>query len=262
MSVFFKQNYEMLRLLGALFAVGAAAAWAIVYYIFYSVRSQILGATVWCGHGGERTVALTFDDGPSPDTPQVLDFLRDENIKATFFLIGREVEKYPEIARRIAADGHEIGNHSYSHPIFLFCSPRKTRIELRTTQDIIEKTVGCAPKLARPPCGVRTAAYFTAARNLGLRIVQWSDAGFDWKRISAAEIAAKVLETAQGDSIILLHDGDSALKNHRRATVAALPLILEGLRAQNLRIVPLAELIGAARLETGNFNQEFDSATN
>ncbi|MEP7037194.1 MAG: polysaccharide deacetylase family protein, partial [Acidobacteriota bacterium] len=183
---------------------------------------------------------------------------RGENIKATFFLIGERVEKYPEIAQRIAAEGHEIGNHSYSHPIYLFCSARRTRHELQKTQEIVEKVVGFAPKVARPPCGVRTPTYFAATKDLGLRTIQWSDAGFDWQKISAAQIAEKVLETAQSDSIILLHDGDSALKNNRRETVKALPLIVKGLRAKNLSIAPLAELLGAQRVERTNFNEKFN----
>ncbi|MGI9036186.1 MAG: polysaccharide deacetylase family protein [Pyrinomonadaceae bacterium] len=251
-------NYEILTFIGII-ALFAALVWAAICYLCYAVRSQVLGATDWRGNSGGNSVALTFDDGPAPDTPAILDFLRDENIKATFFLIGSAVEKYPEIAKRIAKEGHEIGNHSYSHPIYLFCTPQRTRRELEMTQAIIEKTVGYAPKLARPPCGVRTPAYFAAAKNLGLQTVQWSDAGFDWQNISAAEIAGKILETVQSDSIILLHDGDAALENDRRETVKSLPLILKGLRAKNLSVAPLAELIGAAQTERTNYKGDFNS---
>jgi peptidoglycan/xylan/chitin deacetylase (PgdA/CDA1 family) len=243
MIEFFKQHFEFLTLGGAALAVCLSVAWAIVYYAAYAVRSQVLGKTIWSGNGGEKSsVALTFDDGPSPDTLQILEVLRRENVKATFFLIGREVEKYPEIARKIAADGHEIGNHSYSHPIFLFCPPNKTRRELRQTQEIIKRATGVEPKIARPPCGVRSPAYFAAAKDLNLQTVQWSDASFDWKNISAERIAQNILETVQSDSIVLLHDGDSAGKRSRRATAEALPLLLRGLREKNLRVAPLAGL--------------------
>ena len=258
MIEFLKQNYETLAVFGVVVIVCSVAAWAIIYYVFYAVRSQILGETAWCGNGNNNSVALTFDDGPSPDTLEILDFLRGENIKATFFLIGERVEKHPEIARRIAAEGHEIGNHSYSHPIFLYCSPTRTCRELEKTQEIIKNTVGYTPKLARPPCGVRTSAYFEAAERLHLQTVQWSDAGFDWKKISAAQIAEKVLETAQSDSIILLHDGDSAMKNNRRETVKSLSLIVKGLRAKNLSIAPLAELLDAERVERTDFDEKLN----
>jgi peptidoglycan/xylan/chitin deacetylase (PgdA/CDA1 family) len=97
--------------------------------------------------------------------------------------------------------------------------------------------------MARPPCGVRTPAYFAAARSLGLRTVQWDVAGFDWKRHDAERIARDVLRAARAGSIILLHDGDSDGKRDRRQTIKALPLIIEGLRERGLRIVPLSELL-------------------
>jgi peptidoglycan/xylan/chitin deacetylase (PgdA/CDA1 family) len=115
---------------------------------------------------------------------------------------------------------------------------------LERAQAVITETTGVRPKLARPPCGVRTPAYFAATRRLGLRTVQWDVAGFDWKqRRSAEDISRDVLRRAHAGSIILLHDGDSDGKADRRATVAALPLIIEGLRERGLSIVPLAELL-------------------
>lgn len=242
MLEFFKQHFEFSALIGAAVGLCAGVVWAIVYYLAYAVRSQALGETIWCGNAENNSVALTFDDGPSPDTLKILDVLRAENVKATFFLIGERVEKYPEIAQRIAEENHEIGNHSYSHPIYLFCTPGKTRRELGQTQEIIERVTGVKPKFARPPCGVRTPAYFAAAKELGLQTIQWSDTGFDWKKISAERIAQNVLETAQSDSIVLLHDGDSAGKSNRRATAEAVPLIIKGLREKGLRAAPLGEI--------------------
>ena len=216
--------------------------WSVIYYLTYAVRSQVLGETVWCGNANDRSVALTFDDGPSPDTLKILEILRLADTKATFFVVGKEAEKYPEIVKKIVEDGHEIGNHSYSHPIYLFCTPEKTCRELEKTQEIIKTAVGFAPKLARPPCGVRTLAYFKTAENLGLTTIQWSDAGFDWKKISAEKICENILKTVQSDSIILLHDSDSRYKLNRDATANALPLILDGLKKKNLRVASLLEL--------------------
>jgi peptidoglycan/xylan/chitin deacetylase (PgdA/CDA1 family) len=187
---------------------------------------------------------LTFDDGPGPDTERVLDVLAEHEICGAFFMIGGHVERFPRTARRIVAEGHEIGNHSYSHPIYLYRSARETRRQLERTQDIIAATTGASPKLARPPCGVRTPAYFRVARELGLRTVQWDVAGFDWKRRSRRQIAHNVLRKARNGSIVLLHDGDSEGKCDRQETVAALPLIIEGLRDCGLRIVPLSQLLG------------------
>ena len=105
LSEFIKQNFELLIFIfSALIACGSVA-WAIIYYLSYAVRSQVLGQTIWCGNAKSNFVALTFDDGPSPDTLEILDVLQRENVKATFFLIGKKVENYPEIAQRIVADG-------------------------------------------------------------------------------------------------------------------------------------------------------------
>ena len=221
----------------------AAAGSAAVYYATYSVRSQWLGPTDWHGRRDTDGVALTFDDGPSRDTERILDFLGEHNLIASFFTIGRHVESFPGITQRIFAEGHEIGNHSYSHPIYLYQSARRTREELERAQSVISRTVGARPKFARPPCGVRTPAYFAAARSLGLRTVQWDVAGFDWKRRSAKRIARDVLRRARAGSIVLLHDGDSDDKQDRRETVAALPLIIEGLHEKGLHIAPLNQLL-------------------
>ena len=234
----------------ATLALGAGA-WAALYYATYAVRSQLLGATVWRGNGDSNAVALTFDDGPSGDTPAMLDALRERGLKATFFMIGRAVERHPQIARRVVAEGHEIGNHSYSHPVYLFRRAAETARQLERAQAVIERETGVRPRLARPPCGVRTRAYFRAAQRLGLRTVQWDVAGFDWKPTSAREIADKVLADARAGSIILLHDGDSACKEDRRRTVAALPQIIEGLAARKLRVAPLAEVLSDARTPEG-----------
>lgn len=221
----------------------ASAGWAGVYYATYAVRSQILGATDWHGRADTGEVSLTFDDGPGDDTEALLDVLADLKIKATFFMVGRQVELFPATARRIVADGHEIGNHSYSHPIYLYRSSRETWRQLERTQETIYQTTGVRPRLARPPCGVRTRAYFAATLSLGLRTVQWSVTGFDWKKRGANAIARDVVQDATGGSIILLHDGDSEGRCDRRETVAAIPLIVADLKSRNLAVAPLARLL-------------------
>jgi len=228
--------------------VGSLAAGAAgVYYATYAVRSQWLGPTDWRGRTDTAAVSLTFDDGPSEDTERILDVLSAYNLRATFFMLGRQVELFPRIARRVVDEGHDLGNHSYSHPIYLFRSPSETRLQLERAQEIIASVAGARPRLARPPGGVRTAAYFAAARRLGLRTVQWDVAGFDWKKRTGSQISELVLREASAGSIILLHDGDSSSKRDRSATVAALPLIIEGLAARGLSVVPLSQLLEPER---------------
>jgi peptidoglycan-N-acetylglucosamine deacetylase len=233
----------MRLVLPILAASSVAMAAAGIYYATVAVRSQWLGRTYWRGRGDTNAVALTFDDGPSSDTERILDVLGAHEASATFFMVGREVESFPGIAQRVLAEGHEVGNHSYSHPAYLFQRASTTRDQVRHAQAVIAETIGATPTLARPPYGVRTPAYFDATRALGLQTVQWDVAGFDWKRISPRQIADKVLRKARPGSIILLHDGDSAGSRDRRNTVEALPLIIRGLRDRDLQIAPLSQLL-------------------
>src|SRR5437763_814474 len=221
-----------------------AACASCAYYATYAVRSQWLGPADWRGRTDTSSVALTFDDGPSPDTERVLDTLAAHGARATFFMVGQHAERHARTARRLAAEGHEVGNHSYSHPVFLYRGARETSRQLTRAQSVIEEASGARPRFSRPPCGVRTPAYFSAARALGLRTVQWTVAGFDWKRIGASDIARRVLKGVSAGSIILLHDGDSEGRERRVETVAALPLIFEGLKERGLKVEPLSHLLG------------------
>jgi peptidoglycan/xylan/chitin deacetylase (PgdA/CDA1 family) len=238
--------------LGACAIAGSAAA-VCVHHATYGVRSQWLGPTDWRGPGDIRSVALTFDDGPAEDTERILDSLAALNARATFFLIGLQVERHPAVARRIVSEGHEVGNHSYSHPIFLYRSAGETRRQLERTQDIIADTTGVRPRWSRPPCGVRTPAYFRASRDLGLRTVQWTVAGFDWKPRSAHQIVGDVVRHLAPGSIVLLHDGDGQdPRRHRRETVAAVPKIIAAARDRDLAIDPLARLLDVQPTQCGS----------
>jgi peptidoglycan/xylan/chitin deacetylase (PgdA/CDA1 family) len=228
-------------LLGGTALAGAAAGG--FFYATYGVRSQWLGPTDWRGRTDVGAVALTFDDGPSDDTQRVLDVLAERAIKATFFVVGRFVEERPAIARRIVSDGHGIGNHSYSHPIYLYRSAREIYRQLARTQAIVADATGVTPVLSRPPCGVRTPAYFKACRELGLRTIQWTVAGFDWRPWPSERIASTVLAGCAPGAIVLLHDGDGFGTSHRQQTVAAIGPIVEGAANKNLRIAPLQRLL-------------------
>jgi peptidoglycan-N-acetylglucosamine deacetylase len=223
-------------------AVGAGA----LYYAACGVRAQWLGVADWRGRTDSSSIALTFDDGPTDDTERVIDALGLFGVRAAFFMIGRQVERHPAIARRVVAAGHEVGNHSYSHPIYLYRGARETYRQLARTQNIIADATGVLPRWSRPPFGVRTPAYFAAARRLSLRTVQWTVAGHDWKnKQTAARISARVVDRLAPGSIVLLHDGDSGCKTDRRRTVAALPGIITGAGARGLDVAPLAMLLAS-----------------
>lgn len=220
---------------------------AVIYYATCAMRSRWLGPSDWRGRTDTSSVALTFDDGPSADTERILEVLNRHNVKATFFMLGRQVERFPHIAQRVAAAGHGIGNHSYSHPSFIFTRSSETRAQVKRGQEAIANAIGTPPQFARPPYGARTPAYFAAARQLGLRTVLWSLSAFDWSQRDATKIASKVLRRAKPGSIIVLHDADNTGKCDRSPTVNALQIIIEGLQARGLNIAPLSQILGPER---------------
>jgi peptidoglycan/xylan/chitin deacetylase (PgdA/CDA1 family) len=238
---------------GGLAAGVVAGSVALVHQATYGVRNQWLGPTVWHGRPDSRGVALTFDDGPSEDTGALLDTLAAAGARATFFMVGRQVERFPDLARRVVADGHAVGNHSYSHPIYLYATPSRTRRELTRAQEVIADVVGVRPAWSRPPAGVRTPAYFRVCRDLGLRTIQWSACGFDWNGRRAHSIAHRVERDLENGAIVLLHDATHHGGPKGRAeTVKALPKVIAAIDARALRIAPLQTLLTDESIHASN----------
>ena len=226
------------RWLSLLLAAGGAGILLFGYGAFVP-RSQLFGAVVWRGEGADK-VALTFDDGPHPRyTPAVLDLLRRWNCRATFFVLGKEVEAHPELARRIVAEGHAIGSHGYSHRPFAFMSPSQLREELERTDHAIQRATGARPSLLRPPYGFRSPLLAREARRLGYRLVGWTLTAGDWRRRQAAQISGQIERELRPGDIVLLHDG----RGDRRETVAALEQILRFLQRRGWRAATLPELL-------------------
>jgi peptidoglycan/xylan/chitin deacetylase (PgdA/CDA1 family) len=160
-------------------------------------------------------LALTFDDGPSPTwTPRLLDALAAHNVRATFFLLGERAQAAPDLVRRIAAAGHLIGNHSWSHPNLARSSSARIRDELTRTQQALQEILGAPVKFFRPPFGARRPAVFRIARSLGLKPVLWNAMTSDWSEPSGERIAAALkskidkLGSRGFAANIVLHDGD------------------------------------------------------
>src|SRR5208337_5367971 len=198
-------------------------------------------------------VALTFDDGPDPQwTPKILDVLKRENAKATFFVIGLSAEKFPSVLQRIFHEGHEIGNHTFTHPDISGISRRYMMVELNLTERLFEAKLGVKPVLFRPPYSIDQepdtadeVRPLEVAQQMGYITVGDKIDPNDWRddpRPTPEQIAESVLEQAQrrGGGIVLLHDGGG----YRAQTVAALPLIIRELRARGFEIVSVATLLG------------------
>jgi peptidoglycan/xylan/chitin deacetylase (PgdA/CDA1 family) len=199
-------------------------------------------------HGARdsRRVALTFDDGPDPEvTPAVLDELKRQGARATFFVIGENLVRHPELGRRIVAEGHVLANHSWQHSYlqnFRLRDWQQQEIE-RGERSIEEVTGRPSSRLYRPPVGMKTGDHARAIGALGLKVVAWSVHSRDTVDPEPASMARRVLRRIQGGDVVLLHDGDR-IPGKRRSCAPAVRLILEGLRAKGLECVTLMELPG------------------
>jgi peptidoglycan/xylan/chitin deacetylase (PgdA/CDA1 family) len=183
-------------------------------------------------------IAMTFDDGPSAEnTPRLLEMLKQRNIKATFFLIGQNVASNPDLVRRILAEGHEIGNHSWTHPQLSKLSDDRVTAEITQTQDAIKDASGFTPTLLRPPYGAITPRQREWIESrFGLNIILWSVDPFDWKRPGASVITQRILSQTRPGAIILSHD-------IHKQTVDAMPATLDALIAKGYKFATVSQLI-------------------
>jgi len=228
----------------------ACAALVLVGAVSYAAlepRSNAFGRTYWSGETQQKLVALTFDDGPNePYTARVLDVLRRERVRATFFLIGQNVRRLPATVARIVREGHVVGNHSDSHPVgFALESQPDLQHELDSAEESIHAAGGIYPSLFRPPQGLRSPWLMSLLEGDSLIAVTWDDAPRDWDPIPAAELVRRTLAQVHPGAIILLHDGMNLTHQADQSeTVKALPRIIDGLRALGYRFRTVPELIG------------------
>ncbi|MEV5846671.1 polysaccharide deacetylase family protein [Streptomyces sp. NPDC051985] len=192
-----------------------------------------------------KCVALSFDGGPSPTTPALLDILKQDGLHATFFVQGRgHIAKYPGILRRIAAGGHEIGNHTWTHPRLTDLDEAGARHELQRTQDAIERITGERPVLMRPPEGRTNRKVAKICKELGLAQVLWSVTAKDYETTDSALITKRVLDQTHRDGIILLHD-------LHKGTVPAVPGIIKALEQRGYTLVTVSQLLAPAEPQPG-----------
>jgi peptidoglycan-N-acetylglucosamine deacetylase len=216
------------------------------YLVFacFSPRSTFFKPALARGPAVNRSVALTFDDGPAPPfTEKILDILREKKVKATFFVCGKNVGRYPETLQRIVQEGHQVGNHTYSHALLFMKSPSRIAEQIDRAQEAIENACGVRPSIFRPPYGCRTPGLMRVLSDRGLKLVMWSAMGYDW-RLQKDGIVRSVLRELKPGAIILLHDGrgiDQPEMLDRSNTQSALPEIIDSARQSGFSFVPLAE---------------------
>jgi peptidoglycan/xylan/chitin deacetylase (PgdA/CDA1 family) len=218
-------------------ALGAAAwvSWAWLPHL-------LTPSCAWRGPRTTRRLALTFDDGPDPDwTPRVLDALAGAGARGTFFLVGQRAERAPALVRRMAAEGHEIANHSWSHRSLWLCGPRATTREIGRGHDALAAMTGVAPRHFRPPWGMVNAAMFPALRRVGERCVFWSIQPEGQRPRPAERQVAHVLHRAHPGAIVDLHDAEGTPAAPARV-LQALPPLLAGLRERGYTFATVSEL--------------------
>ncbi|TVZ88080.1 polysaccharide deacetylase family protein [Streptomyces sp. BK340] len=210
-----------------------------------AARAEASGSVAGTDCRKAKCVALSFDGGPSPTTPELLDILKQDGLHATFFVQGEgHIAKYPAILRRIAAEGHEIGDHTWTHPRLTDLAEADARRELTRTQDAIERITGKKPVLMRPPEGRTNRKVAKICRELGLAQVLWSVTAKDYETTDSALITQRVLDQTHRDGIILLHD-------LHKGTVPAVPGIIKALEQRGYTIVTVSQLLAPAEPQPG-----------
>jgi chitin deacetylase len=209
--------------------------------VFHTVPKSFQGKTIKEAKlaKDDKLIALTFDDGPWPGyTAQILEILKKNDVKATFFVVGQVLNNYPDLGKRIVTEGHTIGNHTWNHWYHYF-NKQAASLEIDRTSDLIYKTTGTKTTLFRPPGGMLHNGLAAYAKSKNYTVVMWSADSIDYALPSPPVLVNRVLKQASPGGIVLLHDGGGPRKN----TVAALPTMISKLKKQGYRFVTIPELL-------------------
>lgn len=231
------------KLLLRLGAVGVTLLVALLVFcrLYGQVSGVFQGADrevpIYAVDTKEKKLAISFDAAWGADcTPELLKILEENKIKTTFFLTGIWVEKYPEMVKKIADAGHELGNHTLTHPHCNALSEEDFIKELKENEELIKKITGKRTRLFRPPFGEYNNANLQAARKNGYEVIQWSVDSLDWQELGVEAEVDRVLKNVHPGAIVLFH-------NNAKYTPQALPIILKNLQEQGYKIVPVSELL-------------------
>jgi peptidoglycan/xylan/chitin deacetylase (PgdA/CDA1 family) len=227
-------------------ALGAGIVTGLTYATAFASRSPLFRPFMHRGPGQRRTVALTFDDGPNePYTSQLLDLLAAHGVQATFFQVGRNAERFPDVTRRVVADGHLLGNHSYSHTFSRYLTSPRQQSEIRRAQDVLTEISGQAPTLYRPPWLCHWPWVLRSIRAAGLTVVSGTFAHpFEILQPSGTAIAARAARITRPGSILIFHDGREAQGGYRGQTVAAIAPLIQELQASGYAFSTVDRILG------------------
>ena len=214
------------------------------------VEAQLLGDTFRPGpvvRSGDRrrpVVAITFDDGPDLEyTPRILEILRRYGARATFFFTGHRAQRYPEIVRRAAREGHEVGNHSFDHPVMTDLTQAAADDQLLRTDILLSRLAARRIRTFRPPYGEHSPTLLSVAQRLNYRTVLWDADSQDWMSLDRDAILARILPGVRAGGILLFHSASGGPEERLDGTLAALPTVLETIRARGLWPVTVSVLL-------------------
>lgn len=220
---------------------------AVLFTVFFDEAVIVKKDTVYHNPSSQKVVALTFDDGPSPIwTHRILDELKKAQVKATFFMLGEHVERYPEAAKRVAQEGHEIGNHSYDHHVLIYYKDREIEKEILDAQRAIKNVTGITTKYFRPPKAWLTEREKKKIKEMGYRIILWSLNSKDWVTFDEIPMIDYILRRIQPGDIILFHDSGGVFKTEggdRHQTVETIFKLVEKLKEKGYKCVTITELL-------------------
>jgi len=204
----------------------------------------------------QKVIAMTFDDGPHPKlTPKLLDILKERGVKATFYVIGRNAAEYPDIMKRIVDEGHEVGNHTWSHPWLTRISTSRIQSEMSKTAAIIEETTGKPATTMRPPYGaINTRLRKLFTDDMDLPVIMWSVDPLDWRRPGSGVVASRLVNGAHPGAILLAHD-------IHPGTISAMPSTFDQLTAKGYKFVTVSELLAMDGVEPEPVTPDVSEAT-
>lgn len=209
-----------------------------------NIFNQYQDMVIKKGSESKKTIALTFDDGPDEDfSPQILDILKKYNVKATFFMVGQKVCGNPEIAKRAFDEGHDIGNHTYSHINICKSTDEQINNEINKTQKIIKEVTGKEPILFRPPYRAINENLFNIIKSKDMKVVLWSDLDTkDWSNPGVYNIIKTIEDNTKNGTIILLHDYNK-VRNNKSQTIQALEKVIPKMQSLGYEFVTISDMI-------------------
>ncbi|MDP5274393.1 polysaccharide deacetylase family protein [Chengkuizengella axinellae] len=209
----------------------------------YPLQKQYPETVAYFGTDSKNEIVLTFDDGPDEKfTPQILDVLKKHNVKATFFLLGKQAEKHPQIVKRIQKEGHNIGNHTYKHSNLHIKGNKKFQEEILKTSQVLKQIVGYEPRLFRAPLGKLNGNLVESLGELNYFVVGWSVDSHDWTTKSVYQITTNVVSSIHPGAIILMHGGDYGGVD-LSYSIKALDQIIPQLKEKGMNFVTVSELL-------------------